>query len=870
MGAGGERVESSLIEVRELPVAARSSIDPRASHVAWAALRVTAVRPSAVTSFSDLSQTLRGMADVLLHSYEPERTVAFTRIETRHDDVGRAQLELSLALGVLGDPDEAAVDAEHVAAASLAALRRQPAAFSYKRVDATTLLDGTPKYCAAISQRLLSLSDDEDEAQTLSRWDHPQLETWAELAELFIHHPAPLLMQACFAATALSPAETLQLEHNSRIAEQIRIRAADEHNPVLVRRAARVVETLADIAESYSGPLWVGGVVVGSSAPLPRPLLRSIANAISNELDVVHPGQAAPVVAARSRLVGGYEIEYSATEASETFRLGLPAGALRQRTLRELYSATEAALAFRHPVGRVPTLPVEGAPLIAPPADLPDDGVKLGYDAGERPVFLGESAGHQWLLGSTGAGKSTAILAALASCLERDIPFVVLDPHGPLAKAARLAATKAGRDVALFDPAEPETLSLDLLDGLDASTATDDEIAKVVGRAVVDAASSHIPNDWSGVRWQQLARAAGEIAITAPAMHRLRYEDIGRLQIDEQFLAKILHDHPRADGHSALVLRQLTREQDKAGTGLWASAKFDSIARSAIARALFAPFGSGVNVRELIDGRIPLIAALNDGSRVEARLAGHIFLTSVLDYVLTRAPAQRTPLYLFVDEASMFPSVVLARALSEGRKFGLHVFIANQSISQLDDELVDALAANAGRIMFRLGLRDAHMLATLMGVTPDDLTSLANLHALAQLPGRSAFSVRLDPPDPVGELPGYKPPSKLGRKTVHAVEPRSLRAGARRRAVAAQDAGEELWAQVVERLNPRRSLNPSHDAWIQSVVGTQLADGRFEILVDNDFMNDWIVERHLDVLQTLVADITQTDLEVVVLVFDGA
>lgn len=43
------------------------------------------------------------------------------------------------------------------------------------------------------------------------------------------------------------------------------------------------------------------------------------------------------MVAARSRLVGGYEIEYSATEASDTFRFGLPAGVLRQRTLRELY-----------------------------------------------------------------------------------------------------------------------------------------------------------------------------------------------------------------------------------------------------------------------------------------------------------------------------------------------------------------------------------------------------------------------------------------------------------------------------------------------------------------------------------------------------
>ena len=242
---------------------------------------------------------------------------------------------MSVALGVLGEPEEAAVDAEHLAATALAALGRRPAAFSFERINAATLLGDAPKYCATIGQRILALSDGNDEARALSRWNHPQLETWSELAELFIHHPAPLVMQSTFAATALSAAETLHLERNARLAEEIQGRAIAQRNAVLTRRAARMVETLADIAESYSGPLWVGGVVVGSPAPLPRPLLRSIANAISSELDVVHSGQGAPVVAAQPRLVGGYEIEYSAVEAAKSFCLGLPAGALRQRTISE-------------------------------------------------------------------------------------------------------------------------------------------------------------------------------------------------------------------------------------------------------------------------------------------------------------------------------------------------------------------------------------------------------------------------------------------------------------------------------------------------------------------------------------------------------
>ncbi len=756
------------------------------------------------------------------------------------------------------------MDAGHLVTTALAALRRQPAPFSFERFNPGTLLGTAPKHSAVIGQRLLALADETDEARAVARWDHPQLETWAELAELFIHHSAPLVMQASFAATELSAAETLELEQNSRVAEQIRLRAADEHNPVLARRAARVVETLADLAESYSGPLWVGGVFVGSTEPLPRPLLRSIANAISSELDVVHVGQAAPVVAARARLVGGYEIDYSTTEAAATFRLGLPAAALRPRLVHELFSSTEAGLAFRFMLGQVPTMPIEGAPAIAPPADLPTDGLRLGHDSGGRPVFLGQNAGHQWLQGATGAGKSTAALAAIRSCLEMRTPFVLLDPHGTTAKAARQAGLLLDREIGLFDPAEPQTLSLDLLAGLDVSRASDDEIAKVVGRAVVDAASSHIPDAWSGVRWQQLARAAGEIAITASPEHALRYEDVGRLMIDEKLLADVLRDHPRANSHAALVLRQLTHEQDKAGTGLWASAKFDSIARSAIARALFAPFGSGVSVRQLIARNVPLVADLSDGSRMEIRLAGHVFLTSVLDYVMTRPPAERKPLYVFVDEAAVFPAVALARALAEGRKFGLHLFVANQSISQLDDELVDALNANAGRIMFRLGLRDAHLLAPLMGVTADDLTGLANLHALVQLPGRSAFSVRFDPPDMSDELPPYEKPPVLRPEPTRTNNRSPYRVRAGSSGESPPDDVEELWAQVLDRLNPEVAQNPRRNSWLQSVVGTRIAEDRFEVVFDSDFVCDWFTEYHLGLLQAVVSEITQGDLDVVV------
>ena len=260
---------------------------------------------------------------------------------------------------------------------------------------------------------------------------------------------------------------------------------------------------------------------------------------------------------------------------------------------------------------------------------------------------------------------------------------------------------------------------------------------------------------------------------------------------------------------------------------------------------------------------------LTEGSKMEVRLAGHIFLTSVLDYVLARPPAQRTPLYLFVDEASFFPSVALARALSEGRKFGLHLFVANQSIFSSTrtrrcarrKRRADHVQARTPR---RPHARPAH------GRCRRRLTGLPNLHALVQLPGRSAFTVRLDPPDSVDELPHYSPPKKLAsvdgsprnkplrtREQRDAGESLQVKARARRRALTQRNAGQELWSRVLERLNPDPSMNPRRNSWTRAVVSTQLSGDRFEILVEHGFMREWILERRIDLLQTAVTEITE-------------
>lgn len=72
---------------------------------------------------------------------------------------------------------------------------------------------------------------------------------------------------------------------------------------------------------------------------------------------------------------------------------------------------------------------------------------------------------------------------------------------------------------------------------------------------------------------------------------------------------------------------------------------------------------------------------------------------------------QRKDFYLYVDEFQNFATQDFAVILSEARKYHLNLTVANQFISQMDDEVKNAVFGNVGTICsFRLGISDAGFL----------------------------------------------------------------------------------------------------------------------------------------------------------------
>jgi hypothetical protein len=122
---------------------------------------------------------------------------------------------------------------------------------------------------------------------------------------------------------------------------------------------------------------------------------------------------------------------------------------------------------------------------------------------------------------------------------------------------------------------------------------------------------------------------------------------------------------------------------------------------------------SSFNIREIIDQHKILIVNLSRGLVGEdnASLLGALLVTKIQLAAMSRADVsaqERTPFYLYVDEFQNFATDSFATILSEARKYGLNLTVANQYIAQMPMEVKDAVFGNVGSIVaFRMGADDA-------------------------------------------------------------------------------------------------------------------------------------------------------------------
>ncbi len=171
--------------------------------------------------------------------------------------------------------------------------------------------------------------------------------------------------------------------------------------------------------------------------------------------------------------------------------------------------------------------------------------------------------------------------------------------------------------------------------------------------------------------------------------------------------------------------------------------------------------GQGVSTirpREVMDRGDVLLVDLSgvggdNATLFGAMLASRYYVDAVGRQELT--PSARRQHLLLIDEAHRFSTRAVENTLVEGRKFGLALGLASQSLGGLGERLSRSVLTNAATIaLLAPGSEDVRTLARLFApVTAEELTSLRAYEVVMRMPGRggqpTAYGGMLLPPDPV-------------------------------------------------------------------------------------------------------------------------
>lgn len=455
-------------------------------------------------------------------------------------------------------------------------------------------------------------------------------------------------------------------------------------------------------------------------------------------------------------------------------RWGYSAAPNKLERLRYLLMPAEALTATRIPVPGadglpgLPALKIKAAPL---PSNLPQNGVVVGESVTPvqgRPMTiranLSDRMRHTYVVGRTGTGKSTLLQNLALQDIEDGRGVGVIDPHGDLVEAIleRIPPHRL-QDVVLFDPSDTERpIGLNILD-VDGTFEKNMVVAEFIGLMY----SMFDPHKIGivGPRFENAVRNAMLTAMEVPGSTLI---EVVRILSDRKYLQDCLEviSDPvvrsywrdivgnQSDFHKSEVLDYIT-------------SKFGRFVTDHLVRNIIGQSQNALDFAEIMDsGRILLVnLAKGKIGPQNSHFLGLLLVPRLLIAALSRARmdvGERRLFSLYVDEFHNFTTPAFGVMLSEARKYGMALTVANQFISQLEDSIRESVFGNVGTLLtFQVGVKDAHYLVPEMYPVfdVDDMVNLPNYHLLAKM----LVNGNVAPQFPVRTLPDSRvPDSQLG------------------------------------------------------------------------------------------------------------
>jgi hypothetical protein len=482
---------------------------------------------------------------------------------------------------------------------------------------------------------------------------------------------------------------------------------------------------------------------LGSTGTLPSALLQAVAHAVGG-------AEGAAIRRPRDEARAALEAEW------REHSFPRPADSVAPPALSRLvFLSPPAAAAPLLPLplpgagGRVDGLPLPALRGTSLSIEDPGSGVFFGNAVlrrGTQPVRLRaeDFARHTYVVGKTGTGKSTLLRRLILDDIEAGNGVGLIDPHGDLAESV-LAAIPPHRieDVVYFDPSDLERpVGLNLFD---AETIEEQRLLVSEGVAIFE--RLYGPEIFSP-RLQDYFRNFALTLVESGLGAAL--PDIVSLLLPSDFQAT--RRRAAKDPFVQQFWQQYDEQADRERREMvpYFAAKFSPFYAEPLMRNVMGQTTRNLRLGPLMDGRAILLANLAKGAIGEAnsRLLGMVLVAKIQSAAMMRVrqdPGARVPFRLYVDEFQSFVTPAFSCLLSEGRKYGLTLVLANQFLEQLKRrgygaadtiDLLDAIEGNVGNLVaFRVGPKDAQVLAPMLGGGEDAgaLTALPNFHAVASL-----------------------------------------------------------------------------------------------------------------------------------------
>ena len=593
----------------------------------------------------------------------------------------------------------------------------------------------------------------------------PRPTTMGRLLRTMLLQQTPILFQAAITPVWLTEEEEEGLVTQISKCEQY-IHRSDIHG---TRAAAMCEGLLGQLLRLQDAPFLLN-ITLASPEPLPPTVLEST----GVEITVPVGGENLSGVSVLTGLqTGGYDVVLPRTEEERrkarrnaqflTFELwGETLAPPSLRRARWLVDAHEAAGAFRFPTATADGsvgMEVRTARFRPLPRKVAAIGQRKGeserlligenwYLGTSQQVFLTEKdrRQHLYIVGQTGTGKTTLLKTMIVADMEAGRGLAVIDPHGDLFDEllSRIPQNRLD-DVVILDPTDTDfPVGLNMLECSDERQRyfVVREMRAIMERLIRDQ-YEHAAVEFAGPIFYQHMQMNMLLAMSNP-------DDPGTLL---EFYEIFQHERywrrwlplgwkePQLERWTEQTLPNINyteRYRDGMSWGEYLSSKFEDFVFDPKLRLIFGQKRSSIDLRRIMDeGKILLVnLAKGELTEANARFLGMVLMAKVMTAAMSRTelPAEeRQMFYLYVDEFQSLATQSFVLLLSEARKFGLSLTLANQFVSQIKDErIVQAIFGNVGTLVaFRVGQADANLLEPYFAPFFDqfDLSNLPNWHA---------------------------------------------------------------------------------------------------------------------------------------------